>query len=319
MSAHPSRWLRGSKTLGFLAAFLLVLAGTSQAPKPVIAAEPHPADFDPLYDLPLPPAWRDGVDFAATAAALRDQITSAGKARVRVDLRLPAVEGDRLDEAQSADWEQDQAAAGADLLDSLPDGSYQRLDEGPEVKSLIRAGTGAGVADDVPVAVDDPTAFDWPADANAIKPPASAVATTPSLALEVGEAALEGLMASTLVAKVQASSGNALIAAGRSYSLLIGSDAASGPGAPTGPGNWATGRPPIVPRPPRSSPGSPTWPAGYITPWPSRPTAVSGPGVITVTGNCAGGTSIGSRGFRRRGWTMRSTPWLRRYLFKVQV
>ena len=31
-------------------------------------------------------------------------------------------------------------------------------------------------------------------------------------------------MASALVAKVQASSGNALIAAGRSYSLLIGSD-----------------------------------------------------------------------------------------------
>ena len=92
MSPHPSRWLRGSKTLGFLAAFLLVLAGTSQAPKPVSAAEPYPAAFDPFYDLPLPPAWRDSADFATTAEALRDQIVTAGKARVRVDLRLPAVE-----------------------------------------------------------------------------------------------------------------------------------------------------------------------------------------------------------------------------------
>lgn len=228
---------------GFLAAFLLVLAGTGQAPKPVSAAEPYPADFDPLYDLPLPPAWRDTEGFATTLEALRDQITSAGKARVRVDLRLPAVEPDRLDEAQSAQWEQDQAATRADLLDALPDGSYRRLDEGPEVNSLIRAGTGAGrwlsllscwvmshpgrhggrVADDAPDALDDPTAFDWPADANTVKPPPSAVAAA-SFSRVVGEAALEGLMASALVAKVQASSGNALIAAGRSYSLLIGSD-----------------------------------------------------------------------------------------------
>ncbi len=223
MSPHPSRWLRGSKTLGFLAAFLLVLAGTSQAPKPVSAAEPYPAAFDPFYDLPLPPAWRDTADFATTAEALRDQIATAGKARVRVDLRLPAVEGDRLDEAQSAQWQQDQAAAGADLLDALPDGSYQRLDEQPGVNRLDRIDTGAEVADAEPDALDDPTAFGGSADANAVRPPAPPVAA-PSLTLEVGEAALAELMASALVAKMQASSVNTRIAAGYEHSLYLGND-----------------------------------------------------------------------------------------------
>ncbi len=195
MSSHYGWPLRGSKTLGFLAAFLLVLAGTGQNPRPVSAAEPYPADFDPFYDLPLPPAWRDTADFATTAEALREQVATAGQARVRVDLRLPAVEPDRLDAAQGTQWKQDQAAAGADLLDSLPDGSYQRLEEQPGVNRHVRFGTAAGVADGAP-----------------------------SLTLEVGEAALAGLMASALVAEVQASSGDARIAAGYSHSLYLGSD-----------------------------------------------------------------------------------------------
>ncbi|MGB4334912.1 MAG: hypothetical protein WBJ41_08760 [Chromatiaceae bacterium] len=277
MSTHSGWWLRSSKTLGFLVAFLLVLAGTSQNPRPVSAAELYPADFDPLQDLPLPPAWGDTEGFATTLEALRDQVATAGKARVRVDLRLPAVEPDRLDEAQSAQWEQDQAAARADLLDALPDGSYRRLDEGPEVKSLIRAGTGTGVADEAPNAVDDPTAFDWPADANAVKPPPSAVAAT-SLSLEVGEVALDGLMDSALVAEVQAiSAGNARIAAYDYRSFYIGSD-----------GNlWAWGN--YVTTPTQILTGVAAMAAGEGHTSPSRPTAASGPGAITVMGNWAMG------------------------------
>ncbi len=71
--------------------------------------------------------------------------------------------------------------------------------------------------------MDDPTAFGWPADANAVRPPAPPVAA-PSLTLEVGEAAMEGLMASALVAQVQASSGNTRIAAGVLHSLYLGFD-----------------------------------------------------------------------------------------------
>ena len=67
-----------------------------------------------------------------------------------------------------------------------------------------------------------------------------------SLTLEVGEAALEGLMVSTRVAQVQASSGNARITAGVSTACISGSTAASGPGAITVTANWATGRPRIV-------------------------------------------------------------------------
>ncbi len=212
MSAHPSRWLRGSKSLGFLAALLLVLAGTGQAPQPVSAAEPYPADFDPLYDLPLPPAWRDTADFATTAEALRDQIATAGKARVRVDLRLPAVEDGRLDEAQSTQWEQDQAAAGADLLDALPDGSYQRLEERPRVSGLGETGP-----------MQDTSVFGASVDTTATSS-SSATLAAPSFTLAVDEAALAGLMASDRVAQLQASAGNAQIAAGSLHSLYLGSD-----------------------------------------------------------------------------------------------
>jgi hypothetical protein len=195
----------------------------SQNPRPVSAAELYPADFDPLYDLPLPPAWRDTEGFATTLEALRDQVATAGKARVRVDLRLPVVEPDRLDEAQSAQWEQDQAAARADVLDALPDGSYRRLDESPEVKSLTRAGTGAGWRMTRLMPWTTP-----PLLTGRRMPTLSSRqcqrSPRPSLTLEVGEAALEELMASALVAKVQASSGGARIAGGTEHSLYLGAD-----------------------------------------------------------------------------------------------
>lgn len=180
MSTPPRRSPRPSNTLGFLLACLLVLLGTSPLAQPVLPFDPYPLDFDPRYDLPLPPAWRDSADFTATAQALRDRIAREGQARVRVELRLPAVESDRLDEDQKTQWRQDQVAARAELLDALPDGSYQVMEVPP-------------------------------------------LAASP-LTLTVGEAALAGLMASERVAEVQASAGQARIAAGGSHSLYLGLD-----------------------------------------------------------------------------------------------
>lgn len=205
MFTRPACSPRHPRTLGFLLAFLLVLLSTTPINQPVGAAALYPPDFDPLYDLPLPPAWRDSADFTATSRALRDRIDQEGQARVRVELRLPAVEPDRLDESQGAQWRQDQTAAQVELLDALPDGSYQRLDEQPSLNRLVMTGTGA--ASGGPKASDPPIPLDGS-----------------HLSLVVGEVALEGLMASERVAEVQAIAADARIAAGGDHSLYLAPD-----------------------------------------------------------------------------------------------
>ena len=204
--AVVGRW---TQARGFLAALLLVLSGTSQAPPLAVAAELYPADLDPRFDLPLPPAWSDSADFAATAGHLRDQVDGQTQARVRVDLRLPRVDRERLDEDQRALWAADLAESQGAVLDSLPTGSYQRLETPPADNDPRRA-----PAETLGEAWDE--AGDFPLDAAATPPVSPA-----SLILEVDRVALEVLMASDLVANVQASAANAQLAAGFGHNLLI--------------------------------------------------------------------------------------------------
>ena len=202
---------------------MLVFLSTSQVPSQIVAADLYPADFDPLYDLPLPPAWHDTEGFDTTSEALLDQIANQTKVRVRVDPRLPAVESERLDEDQRTQWAEDQAAAQQALLDRLPDGSYQCVEGQPEVNKIIQVDGGASVADaqgeeeaDLGIA----TIFDD----SAVVDDSTQPATISSLTLEVGETALEVLMASDLVANVQASSLNSRLAAGDVHSMYVSND-----------------------------------------------------------------------------------------------
>ena len=109
-------WRRATQVRGFLATLMFVVLSTSQVPSQIVAADLYPADFDPLYDLPLPQAWHDTEGFDTTSEALLDQIANQTKVRVRVDPRLPAVESERLDEDQRTEWAEDQIAAQQALL-----------------------------------------------------------------------------------------------------------------------------------------------------------------------------------------------------------
>ena len=136
---QPSAWKWWSiQGRSFFAAVLLVLSGVSQKPQLAMAEDLYPADFDPLYDLPLPPAWHETEDFAASSEALEEKIDNESKISVQVDLRLPAVDSDRLDEEQKTQWEEDQTAASQDLLDSLPDGSYERSNSQPASRMTLK-------------------------------------------------------------------------------------------------------------------------------------------------------------------------------------
>ena len=143
-----------------LPAFILViplgfLAGTGQAqPAPADGSELPPVslratalaqesapelyapDFDPLIELPLPSVWSETAGFNDTAEVLSQRLATEEQIRVRVNLRLPAVETERLDAAQDANWVSDQAAATAELLASLPIGTYKMV-AGPEVASSL--------------------------------------------------------------------------------------------------------------------------------------------------------------------------------------
>ena len=195
-------WHRATQPRIFLASLLLVFLSISQVSSPTQADDLYPLDFDPLFDLPLPPVWSDTAGFATTAGDLLDQIANQTQVLVRVDLRLPTVNHDRLDEDQRAQWAADQAAVEQALLDSLPDGSYQRL-----------ASAGTAVAETQSADDPDPAAL--------ILAPVKAS----SLTLAVDEAALAALMASDRVAQVhQASASQTRLAAGSIHSMFIADD-----------------------------------------------------------------------------------------------
>ena len=153
-----------------------------------------------------------------------DQIANQNKASVQVEPRLPAVESDRLDEDQRARWEEDQTTAQQALLDSLPDGSYQRVHTPQEVKRINQVGSdtaGTGVADaGLSGEGDDQTTAVLSVEPGSSSPSPPAVKAS-SMTLEVGETALEVLMASDLVANVQTNSANSRIAAGYKHSLYV--------------------------------------------------------------------------------------------------
>ena len=211
-------WHRATQARVFLASLLLVFLSISQVSSLTQADDLYRLDFDPLYDLPLPPAWYDTEGFADTVDALLDQIANQTKTTVRVDLRLPVVDSYGFDEEQRAQWAEDQQATQQAILNSLPDGSYRRLTTRPVVNSINRVSNGSAEADTqaedvvdhgISLLSDDPTT-DPVGDS--------------SLTLEVGEAALTALMVSNLVAKVQASAPETPLAGGLYHSLFIADD-----------------------------------------------------------------------------------------------
>lgn len=106
-----------------------VISSEADAPDSELTRERYPSDFDPFIALPLPPAWHETEGFADTNDVLSQQLATEDQVRVRVDLRLPAVETERLDETQAANWALDQEDAAAELLASLPSGTYEVTDQ----------------------------------------------------------------------------------------------------------------------------------------------------------------------------------------------
>ena len=112
------------------------LSAAATAYTPESGPELYAQDFDPLQALPMPPAWRETEGFDDTADILSQRLATEEQVRVRVTLRLPAVESERLDEAQGLNWNWEQAAVAAELLASLPTGTYAILDD-PKVASSL--------------------------------------------------------------------------------------------------------------------------------------------------------------------------------------
>jgi subtilisin family serine protease len=101
-----------------------------------VQSEGYPADIDPWVDLPIPPVWRERSDFHSTMDGLDEQIAVSGKAWVRVDLRVPAVAVERLDEAQRTTWLNELEQTTQDLLSTLPAGSFEETTRPAEFSSL---------------------------------------------------------------------------------------------------------------------------------------------------------------------------------------
>ncbi len=112
------------------------LAAEATALTPASGPELYARDFDPLQALPMPPAWRETEGFDDTADILSQRLATEEQVRVRVTLRLPAVERDRLDEAQGVNWDWEQAAVSEELLASLPTGTYE-IKADPKVASSL--------------------------------------------------------------------------------------------------------------------------------------------------------------------------------------
>lgn len=113
------------------------LSSESNALATESAPELYARDFDPLIELPLPPAWSETEGFDDTAELLSQRLATEEQVRVRVNLRLPAVETERLDVTQDANWVSDQAAATSELLGSLPTGTYEIVDNPKVASSLL--------------------------------------------------------------------------------------------------------------------------------------------------------------------------------------
>ena len=106
-----------------------VISSEADASDSELTRERYPSDFDPFIALPLPPAWHETEGYADTTDVLSQQLATEDQVRVRVDLRLPAVETERLDETQAANWALDQEDAAAELIASLPIGTYEVTDQ----------------------------------------------------------------------------------------------------------------------------------------------------------------------------------------------
>ena len=104
------------------------LSFESNEPESDLARELYSSDFDPFEALPLPPAWHETEGYEDTTDVLSQQLATEDHVRVRVDLRLPTVETDRMDETQVENWALDQEDAAAELLASLPSGTYELTD-----------------------------------------------------------------------------------------------------------------------------------------------------------------------------------------------
>ena len=171
---------------------LLLLAGLCLVLPAGAADTGYPPDLDPRFDLPSPPAWADTPGFPAAAQWLLEQTRGPAPLRVRVDLRVPAVDPARLDAAQADLWAADLQEIQQAVLDLLPEGSYEQLAPRPDAAAVL----------------PDPV----------VTPAAT------RLLLLVDRVALETLMDTDLVARVQASLPPERHAAGAGHSLMIAAD-----------------------------------------------------------------------------------------------
>lgn len=106
----------------------------------------YPAEFDPWQELPIPPAWQERPDYSRSRQKMAEQVEVSGKAWVRVDLRVPAVLPERLDDAQRLLWTDELEQVAQDLLATLPTGSYEAVDRPAEVASLTLQVDSVGLA-----------------------------------------------------------------------------------------------------------------------------------------------------------------------------